>query len=103
MLAVHGMGKVRFEQYGRAFLTAIRKWRGENASENTMSARRTSSLKAVPDKKETEIPWSASEDDALREEAGKYTLLEICKRHSRGSMDVFARMQILGLQGMKKD
>ena len=28
---------------------------------------------------------------------------EICKRHSRGSMDVFARMQILGLQGMKKD
>jgi len=103
MLAVHGMGKVRFEQYGRAFLTAIRKWRGENASENKISARRTSSPKAVPDKKETEIPWSASEDDALREEAGKYSLLEICKRHSRGSMDVFARMQILGLQGMKKD
>jgi len=101
MMAVHGMGKIRFEQYGRAFLTAIRKWRGDNPSGGkvSLSVKRE---KSPVSEKSSEIPWSASEDEVLREEAGKYTLLEICKRHNRGSMDVFARMQILGLSGSRK-
>ena len=43
--------------------------------------------------------YTAPTDDALREEAGKYTLLEICRRHNRSSLDVFSRMQFLGLSG----
>ena len=47
------------------------------------------------------VPWSIVEDEALREEVGKYTLLEICKRHSRGSMDVFGRIRELNLDVKK--
>ena len=132
MLAVHGMGRVKFEQYGRAFLTAVRRWASENPAvqknteamssqimemetKNTTQATSSSgTVKAARSRKNSGraavgssgtpafekgagIPWSIAEDDALREEAGKYTLLEISRRHGRGSMDVFARMQMLGL------
>ncbi|MBR5446465.1 MAG: DNA helicase RecQ [Clostridia bacterium] len=121
MLAVHGMGKVRFEQYGRAFLTAIRKWNGvapatEEEKDSAPAVRNGSSeIVSVPAKpssaakakktgsreKDDGIPWSAEEDAALREEAERYTLLEISRRHNRGTLDVFARMQILGISGKK--
>jgi len=127
MLAVHGMGKVRFEQYGRAFLTAIKRWVADNPAESQKNVPASTApetdktnspagsekqINVVPKQaddpekpdssvseplKSDSIPWSIVEDEALREEAGKYTLLEICKRHNRGSMDVFARMQMLGL------
>ncbi len=123
MLAIHGMGQVKFEQYGRAFLTAIRHYKGikpepaavdtvdfsaetptpvENPMEKAEPIReaRPVSRAATPKSARAESedkPWSAEEDEALRTEAKELTLLEICKRHERGSMDVFQRMQLLGL------
>ncbi|MBR4960645.1 MAG: DNA helicase RecQ [Clostridia bacterium] len=116
MLSIHGMGKVRFEQYGRAFLTAILKWCGEEThtegekmhpseKKNGTAVQTAVRKKQTSDTKENKdgggVPWTAEEDAALREEAVLYTLLEICRRHNRSSLDVFARMQILGLSGMK--
>ncbi len=109
MLSVHGMGKVKFEQYGRAFLTAIRHYKGLSTEASPVLQVAEDVPTPVKEKKDTgerqtgegekraNLPWTAEEDDALREEASKYTLLEICKRHGRGSMDVFGRMQLLGL------
>ncbi len=123
MLSIHGMGKVKFDQYGRAFLTAIRHYKGldklntvETEVDTPVAAEemmedipavtvpvvevRAVSKSVKPKSARTETddkPWSAEEDAALQEEAKVFTLLEICKRHGRGSMDVFQRMQILGL------
>ncbi|MBQ3177838.1 MAG: HRDC domain-containing protein, partial [Clostridia bacterium] len=139
MLAVHGMGKVKFEQYGRAFLTAIQRWRGDHPDAVKVSPGKTGSVRAIPAEADTQeykstfrkaeqsehedtpeaasetvypsdetvftrpqsVPWSIVEDEALREEVGKYTLLEICKRHGRGSMDVFGRIRELKLDVQK--
>lgn len=137
MLAIHGMGKVKFEQYGMAFLKAIQRWRDDNpdyvppkvvegaASAPQEKGSREKPVKVTlpnnivprsgktkqeptPDKpdlftKTDAIPWSVVEDEALRDEVRHYTLLEICKRHNRASMDVFRRMQILGLTLVKKE
>jgi len=109
MLAIRGMGKVRFEQYGRVFLTAVRGWL-EQTSEPlpepafpaaAESAETTPVSERGPRRKKDKtenLPWTPEEDDALRTEAGKYTLLEICRRHNRNSLDVFARLQMLGLK-----
>ena len=140
MLAVHGMGKVKFEQYGRAFLTAIQRWRGDHPDAVKASPGKTGSVRAIPAEADTQkyksafrkaeqseqedtpeavsepvypsdetvftrpqsVPWSIVEDEALREEVGKYTLLEICKRHGRGSMDVFGRIRELKLDVQKE-
>lgn len=137
MLAIHGMGKVKFEQYGMAFLKAIQRWRDDNpdympprvlegaASSTQDKGSREKPVKVSipnniiprPSKAKQEftpdmpnlftktdaIPWSVVEDEALRDEVRRYTLLEICKRHDRASMDVFGRMQILGLTLVKKE
>ena len=96
LLEISGVGRVKAEKYGEAFLACIRQNGGLPSAEGpppgAVSAQRISAQEQAPPR-----PWNPEEDAQLRAEAGTLRLTEIARRHARPVSAVLARMKRLDL------
>ncbi len=98
MLRVNGVGEVKFERYGKAFLAVCEGCKPEDALVEH-SAKSVSPAKPRKEKHSNAYaPWNAEEDEQLREEYDSDMAIgEISKAHGRSRSAIHSRLVRLGL------